>query len=54
MVNAEKQQGSERCVSIQSDSIAEQEEADDEEKESDDTGPSTYSSCTSNITHAVT
>ena len=54
VVNTEKHQDSEGCDSVQSDSIAEVEEADNEEKESDDAGPSASSSSTSNITHVVT
>ena len=42
------------CDSVQSDSIAEVEKADNEEKESDDAGPSASSSSTSSITHVVT
>ena len=43
MINAEKQQDSEGCDSIQSDSIGAEEETDGEEEESEDTGPSTSS-----------
>lgn len=53
VVNPEKQQDSEGCDSIQTDSNAE-DETGGEEEESDDTDPSASSASMPNITHAVT